>query len=199
MRFRLTAVILLIVLTFMGCAHADDPLLTVTFFSVGKADAILLQTENAAVLIDAATNSQGDDLVDALCARGVEALDLLIITHFDKDHVGGADKVLSALPVARVLEPDYTSDSKQTRQYREALADANLQAEALTENISFVLDGVAYVVDVANASRHGKVEENDLSLVVFARCGEVRFLFAGDAERPRLEELLEEGGLSAIF
>ena len=52
MRFRLTAVILLIVLTFMGCAHADDPLLTVTFFSVGKADAILLQTENAAVLID---------------------------------------------------------------------------------------------------------------------------------------------------
>ena len=41
----------------------------------------------------------------AIRARGIERLDLLIITHFDKDHVGGADKILENIEVARVLEP----------------------------------------------------------------------------------------------
>ena len=66
--------------------------MTVDFLDVGKADAILVTTENSAVLIDTATNKMGDEVLDHIRARGIEKLDLLIITHYDKDHVGGADR-----------------------------------------------------------------------------------------------------------
>ena len=108
--------------------------LTAVFFDVGKADAILLYNGEMAVLIDAGENGDGKDVAEAIRARGIERLDLLIITHFDKDHVGGADKILENIEVARVLEPDYDKDSKQYRQYREALEEQGVAAEALCEN-----------------------------------------------------------------
>ena len=134
-----------------GCAGgeaADE--LTAVFFNVGKADAILLYNGEMAVLIDAGENGDGKDVAEAIRARGIERLDLLIITHFDKDHVGGADKILENIEVGRVLEPDYDKDSKQYRQYREALEEQGVGAEALCENTSFTLGGCEFSIDVAN-------------------------------------------------
>ena len=45
----------------------------------------------------------------------------MIITHFDKDHVGGADKILESVSVARVILPQYEKESKQYAQFMEAL------------------------------------------------------------------------------
>lgn len=188
----LTALCLLLT----GCAAGEEAEeLTVVFFNVGKADAILLYTDEAAALIDAGENDDGKELAEAIRERGVERLDLMVITHFDKDHVGGADKILERVEVERVLEPDYAKDSKQYRQYREALEEAGVEAEALAGNVEFSLGGCDFAIDVANEDDYGEGEENDFSLVVRLAYGDVRFLFAGDAEDARLAELLDEGGL----
>ena len=60
-------------------------------------------------------DSRADVILDYFSEHGIDTLDYLIITHFDKDHVGGADKILDAVKVKRVLEPDYTVDKKQYR------------------------------------------------------------------------------------
>ena len=177
-------------------AETTQPM-RVDFLDVGKADAILITTENSAVLIDTATNKMGDEVLDHIKARGVEKLDLIIITHYDKDHVGGADKVIEGIPVARVIDADYPKDDKQFKQYIEALEKAKIDRETLTENISFELDGVHYEIDVANRKDYGEDEENDFSLIVRAVHGENVFLFAGDAENARLGELIDEGNLAA--
>lgn len=171
--------------------------MTVDFLDVGKADAILVTTENSAVLIDTATNKMGDEVLDHIRSRGIEKLDLLIITHYDKDHVGGADKVIEGMSVERVLDANYPKDDKQFNQYVEALSEAGIARETLSENIAFELDGVRYEIDVANRSDYGKDEENDFSLIVRATHGENVFLFAGDAENARLGELIDEGNLAA--
>lgn len=196
-KIALSCIVLILVLASCSGQASIEGSMTVTFLDVGKADAIFLQTEASNVLIDAGTDKKGDDIIQALEERDVKKLDLLIITHFDKDHVGGADKVLEALPVDRVLEPNYAKDSKQFTQYRDALSKSGMQAESLTENIAFSLDGVEYQVDVANRDFYGEDEENDFSLVVRATHGGVRFLFAGDAENARLAELLDEGDLQS--
>ena len=180
-----------------GCAGgeaADE--LTAVFFNVGKADAILLY--NGEIIdIRIGENGDGKDVAEAIRARGIERLDLLIITHFDKDHVGGADKILENIEVGRVLEPDYDKDSKQYRQYREALEEQGVGAEALCENTSFTLGGCEFSIDVANRTTTARTRENDFSLVVRLTHGDVRFLFAGDAENARLAELLDEGNLES--
>ena len=165
---KVALVLVFVCLTMCGCAASG-----------AEEDTL---TEDAAVLVDAGVNKSGEDIVADLHARGIERLDALIITHFDKDHVGGADKVIEGVEIARVLEPDYEKDSKQFRQYREALDEAGLQAEAFAENVEFALDGCNFAIDVANASDYGEDEENDFSLVVRVTHGAVRFLLAGDAE-----------------
>ena len=87
MRTLLCALIALCLLL-AGCAGGEAANeLTAVFFNVGKADAILLSDGEMAVLIDAGENGDGKDVAEAIRARGIERLDLLIITHFDKDHV----------------------------------------------------------------------------------------------------------------
>lgn len=92
--------------------------LTVRFFDMGKADAMLITTPSGEqILIDAGTNKGGKKLAERFAKDGVDAIDLMIITHFDKDHVGGADKVLESVPVARVVMPEYAKESKQHTQF----------------------------------------------------------------------------------
>ena len=54
-------------------------------------------------MIDAGTNKSGKALSQRFREEGIGRIDLLIITHFDKDHVGGADKILDAASVGEVL------------------------------------------------------------------------------------------------
>ena len=186
---KLLCALIALCLLLAGCAGGEAANeLTAVFFDVGKADAILLYNGEMAVLIDAGENGDGKDVAVAIRTRGIERLDLLIITHFDKDHVGGADKILENIEVARVLEPDYDKDSKQYRQYREALEEQGVAAEALSQNTSFTLGGCKFSIDVANEDDYGEDEENDFSLVVRLTHGDARFLF---------DELLDEGDLDS--
>ena len=188
--------LMLALLLFASGALAEPGTLEVAFLNAGKADAFVLLTENSAVVIDTGENSMGDALVDFLLERGVSRVDALFITHFDKDHVGGADALLAALPVSAVYESACEKDNKQTRQYREALEDQGLTPIALQENTALEIDGVQYAISVTNLPCTGKNASNDSSLVIRVQHGQTRFLFAGDAENDRLAELLREGGLA---
>ena len=187
----------LLALCLLGvCLPAAAERLEVVFLDAGKADAFILFTGNSTVVIDTGKDKMGKKMVEFLQERGIERIDAMFITHFDKDHVGGADSLLEKLPVSVVYEPSYFSDGKQYLQYREALDAAQVRNVRLTENLSFELDGVSYRVDVANKEDYGVDEENDFSLVISVTYGQTSFLFAGDAENARLGELLAEGNLA---
>ena len=174
----------------VSCALAGE--LEVLFFNAGKADACLLKTPESTVLIDTGKNKMGKEIVSYLNKHGIHEIDVMFITHFDKDHVGGADKVLEQVKVLQIIEPDYVSDSKQYIQYKEAVDHFGTPVTTLNQNASFEMDGVVYEIDVANQNYYGEDEENDFSLVIGVKYGNVSFLFAGDAENPRLSELLAE-------
>lgn len=182
---------LCLLLVFVSYAEASN--LEMHFFDAGKADACLIRTPGSVVLIDTGKNKMGKEIVSYLEQNGISEIDVLFITHFDKDHVGGADKVLESVLVKQVYEPAYISESKQYTQYKEALADSGASVTVLAQNIAMVLDGIEYRIDVANQNYYGEDEENDFSLVISVLHGENSFLFAGDAENPRLSELLAEG------
>jgi len=165
----------------------------VVFFDVGKADSILIYSNAFAVLIDAGTNKTGEGIAEKIAALGIETLDVFIVTHFDKDHVGGADKIIESLDVRRVLMPVYEKDGKQYTQFTDAMEEAGIAPEALSANAEFSLGGAAFYVDVPNQAYYGEDEENDFSLVTRMEYGRTAFLFAGDCENARLQELLREG------
>jgi competence protein ComEC len=74
----------------------------VTALDIGQGDATLVQAGGHAVLVDAGPTGAG--VVAGLRAAGVRKLDVLVVTHPQADHDGGAPGVLSALPVALLLD-----------------------------------------------------------------------------------------------
>lgn len=167
--------------------------LKVTFFNVGKGDAILLETDTQAMLIDTGYDDTSDVILDYMEKASIDTLDYLVITHFDKDHVGGADKILETVKTLEVLEPDYVSDSGQTEEYREALSEKGLTPVKVTDTLELDINGAVCTVYPPRQKEYE--EENDFSLVISLQFGEEGFLFAGDCEKERIAELLAEQGL----
>ncbi|NVD73476.1 DNA internalization-related competence protein ComEC/Rec2 [Duganella sp. BJB1802] len=95
-------------------SHPAPGRMTVTVFDVGQGMALLIETSRHRLLYDtgpsyAPTSNAGNRVIlPYLKARGIAALDGMIVTHSDIDHSGGAltvldgvrvDWVLSSLPV----------------------------------------------------------------------------------------------------
>lgn len=196
---RIAAILLAAALLLTGCATAGtEPTQTekaaqleVHFFDAGKADAILLTAESGAVLIDAGEQGFGKTILSYLTEKGIERLDFLIVTHFDKDHVGGAAKVLKEIPVGTVLQSNCPKDSEEYENYVNALAAAGITPVTVRETFAFTLGGVSVSVDPPRQTEYEQDSSNNSSLIVSVTNGENRFLFAGDAQTERLEEFLE--------
>lgn len=186
-------------LALSGCAAAEN--LRVEFYDVGKADAMLITTPaGERILIDAATNKQGKKLVERFQKAGVDTIDVMIITHYDKDHVGGADRVLEEMKVSAVIMPVYDKESKQHTQFVEALAKhppkESIQLITGEETAYTLPSGLALHITAAHQGYYGSDEENDFSLAVRMQYGDTKFFFTGDAENARQKELLLEGDVA---
>ncbi len=174
-------------------SHSEDEL-QVTFFAVGKSDAILVEQGESRMLIDTGLDEEAGGILRYLAAHDINSLDYLVITHFDKDHVGGADRILDTLEVKETLEPDYVSDSEQYLEYQEALIRNQANVRKVTKTEEGKLGDASFAIYPPRGSFDGN--DNNQSLVLSLRYGEKSFLFDGDSEEERLEELMTETDLN---
>ncbi|MCR5450443.1 MAG: MBL fold metallo-hydrolase [Solobacterium sp.] len=181
----------------IGCAAPESSRtdqLSVKFFNAGKADAILLYTDESAVLIDTGLDGFAPYILSTLNSLNIRTLDTLILTHFDKDHIGSADEILESVEVRRVLLSDYPKDSNEYDDLISALKAAGIQSEIVfgDEQIRFTLDGVQYTVDGPDADDYDSDDSNNSSLIITVQYGQTSFLMMGDAQNDRIKEFLAE-------
>jgi competence protein ComEC len=75
---------------------------TATFLDVGQGDATLFQAAGASVLVDGGPPEA--NVVERLRALGVRSLDVVVLTHGQRDHEGGLEAVIRSLPVRLLLD-----------------------------------------------------------------------------------------------
>lgn len=166
---------------------------TVTAFDVGKADALVVQTENTVTVIDTGNNGDGKDIEKFLTAQGIDTVNTLIITHFDKDHVGGAARLVNRMKVETVYVPDYRSDSKDYIRMIEKASEKQtpVMKIPMRETVRWQSDDASFTLYAAKEVFYGNNEENDFSLCLYMGHGDNTFLFPGDAEEARQNELMQ--------
>ena len=161
--------------------------LRVTVFDVGQGDSILVQAPGAGVLVD-----QGEpqaNVAGRLRALGVEELDLLVFTHPQRDHLGGATTVLERFETRAVLDPALDVES---RDHDEALARAEAQGVPIVvarTGMSFTAGRLKIAVLWPTDAGSPADDPNDLSVVLLVTYGGVDVLLTGDAESPVLGRL----------
>ena len=186
--------ILLCLTTLLGCTPAPESGMDIYTFSIGKADCSLLSFDGAYVLIDTGEEDDGDDIVRELRDLKVEKLDLVILTHFDKDHIGGFPEIADALPIGKAILPDYVRDSDQYRAMEKALAAHSIPTERLSADAAFDLGKAKFAVyPSTKAYDPEKGNDNQMSLVTAISFDQVRLLFLADAEGSWLKDLCYGG------
>ncbi|MCD7854446.1 MAG: MBL fold metallo-hydrolase [Clostridiales bacterium] len=170
--------------------------LSIYCFKIGKADAFLFQTENGSVLLDCGEDDDGDEIVEYLEDNGINSLDYIIISHFDKDHVGGAAEVLNSVSVGAVITPNYTETSDEYKAFIAALKSNGITQTALSDTYTFTLDDVSFALLPPLSSDYSEEKDNNSSLALSVFHGENSFFFTGDAMDERIAELLSYGDIS---
>lgn len=165
--------------------------LVARFLKVGKADAILLSTNTANVMVDTGTAASSFDVVDRLEELGIDSLDTLIITHFDQDHIGGAAAVLDAVKVGEVLTSYQAKESEEVDAYKEALARHGLTARVVSADETLKRADMTIDVLAPRKTAYDQDTSNNSSLVCRVTFGDTRMLLAGDIQAERIAELLD--------
>ena len=176
----------------------------VVFFDVGQGDAALVESEAHRVLIDTGPgppdSSGGRRLVRAVQSLGLTRIDVLVVTHADLDHRGGAEQVLASLrprelwlPAVARLDPVLVRVAEQAEGQgaRVRWRSAGSGFEPLDRDLASRI-----LWPPAGASA---LSRNDGSLVLAVALRGTRFLFTADVGEATERELIrrEAEGLAA--
>ena len=162
--------------------------LRITFLDVGQGDAVLLQVPEGAVLVDQGPPEA--NVAQQLRGLGVRRLSALVLTHPQRDHIGGAEAVLRRLAVERVLDPGLTFPSADLRAALAAAEDRGVPVVTTRAGAAFRLGRLR--LRVLWPDRPGTVgtDPNQLAIVLLASYGEVDALLTADAETDVTARLL---------
>ena len=198
-KFFSLAIAISLMLSGCGKSSLAEVNYSIKCYNVGKGDAFLIYSDDSAVMIDTGYKENADDLLSDMEDLGVESLDCLIISHFDKDHVGGAAKIIDKMDIKRVISTYQTNEDKRTVKFFEALEEKGIDDEIISENKSFTIDDAEYDVYPAQSREYSDKEDNNSSLLVRMSYEDFSMLFTGDAETERLSEYSSYGDISSTI
>ena len=172
-------------------SHADGRL-HVTQIDVGQGDAAFVRFPSGrAMLIDAgglsaaASFDIGDRVVGPVLRRdGVRALDALVVTHGDADHMGGIAAMLRDFPTRVVWDGVPVPPFEPTRRLRELADRQGVPWMQLQRGDRSLIDGVEIAVlhpPLPDWERQDV--RNEDSVVIEVRWRNVSFVFTGDIGR----------------
>ena len=200
MRTRLRLFVLLCcifcTLNVSGCSEPGAAPLEIYFFDVGQGDAMLLRTEEGDVLIDAG----GEQSEALLCLRleqlGVTELKLAIFTHFDEDHVGGADAVLRNFPAKEIWIGNISTETEASSSMMQAATETGVEPRRVYSGTTFTLGDMHLMV--YHPLDKYPADGNEASLVIRMRFGDVTALFMGDAGVEQEKLLMQNNSLGNL-
>lgn len=148
---------------------------------VGQGDAVLLRSDGGTMLVD--TGLEPELVSRCVETLGITRINVLVLTHYDADHVGGLSGIVERVDVALVQEVHDEAGERVTS----ILADAGVSAEVVTAGVHNVVGGIDYsVLWPASHAATG----NAGSIVLDVELDGIRIMLLGDLGEPEQHQLL---------
>ncbi len=159
--------------------HAPNGL-RVTFLDVGQGDSILLETASARVLVDQGPPEA--NVAGQLADMGIGALSALVLTHPERDHVGGAAEVIRRLHVDVVLDPELAATGPEHDEAIAAAAERGTTVRVVRAGSELKAGGLRLRVLWPPDAGLPSEDPNLNALVLAASFGETDVFLPADAE-----------------
>lgn len=168
----------------------------VYYLDVGQGDASLIITENRKDIVMIDTGGKidfqkkdwqkrnkefnlADNIITFLKSLGINTVDLLVITHGDKDHLGYAKDIMKSINI-KALMLNNNQDNSLEKQLR--------------QNVKISCKNIyqGKYVNINNINDYIESDENDSSLVLNVTLDNKNFLFMGDAPKKVEQHILKK-------
>lgn len=197
-KYRLLPLVLCLCMLFSGCeATVPEKTVTgynntVTMLDVGQATATLIESDGQFCLIDAGKAGGSTDIVAYLYDRGVEKIDLLVLTHFHHDHTSQAMDVIRNFEIGTVLIPALTAENIPDTYFYKSLEEdcknGYYQLEYAYKGWQFnVGQGRLTVVD----DTYNSENINNTSTATVFTLGDFTYVNMGDTETDREKYIVD--------
>jgi competence protein ComEC len=178
--------------------------LEVTYFSVGEADAALIQTpQRKNILIDLGSVKKPafqPGLTENLIKKGINKIDLIILSHFHLDHIGELEKILTTFQCKYILDNGNANkllEDEFTKNFA-AVYFNNINEQKLIHLATFSRQSILIEpnlkLQIIFAPQKNELSENENnnSLVLKLSYFKIDFLFMGDLEKEQEEIVLNQ-------
>jgi len=198
----------------VGCwfyIHSNwpDQYVHLTVCDVGQGDAILIHQGFTQVLIDSSQDDRVLGCLDRFLPPWDRDLDAVIITHFDRDHVGGLVSILAVYRIKLLLTPEPSTDFETRNQPLVTAITTGLSeglewkkpilGQQIDLGFSLVPANLVLLQALTNQTKTEPIfSENDQSLVWLLQVGRIKTLLTGDLETTGEDRLLSNPALSEV-
>lgn len=191
-------VIASLVLAFFSFDNRKFKLITC---NVGQGDAILAVYGNTQILTDGGPDTKVLDCLGAYMPYWDNTLELVILTHPDKDHFGGLINVFQRYEVLNFLKSKATNSSQDYQLLENIVGGKGVDTIYAIDGLNLRL-GKIYL-DILNPKdlKEGIIEEKELnnsSIVSVLKFGDFQALLTGDIEIEGINRLISEGKISDV-
>lgn len=161
--------------------------LRITFLYAGQGDCTLLETpDGSTILIDCGTkefryNSGESTITPYLKRRGIRKIDLMILTHFHNDHIGGIESVLKNFEIRKIITNGSGEDSKLKEIMYRLITEKHIPVEEMYSGDFIEGYGnlrLYFLNPLQNDSLH--INEHTKSIVLKLQYGKINAVLTGD-------------------
>jgi len=167
--------------------------LEVTFFDVGQGDSIFIETSDGyQILIDGGPDSKILEKLAREMPWGDKTIDLVILTHPEKDHMVGLLKVLERYQVEQILWTGIIRHTADYDKWRELIQKEKAQITIAESSQRIKGGGVFLNILYPFESLEGEKfkESNNTSIIAQLIFSNSSFLFTGDAPQSIEKKIL---------
>lgn len=154
----------------------------VEFINVGQGDSTLIKSGNSVAMIDFGVEDDGVKIERQLLRMDVKRIDLAVITHHHRDHMGGFLRVAEKIKIEKLVINNTTAEDGENKLYNEVISVAN------SKNIELILPSFGQVFKIGSAvlrilscDSSANAENNRSVVSMLSICGK-NFLFTGDCD-----------------
>lgn len=167
----------------------------ISFLNIGQGDASLIMSKRGqTILIDCGPNSKVIDQVESKLGFWTKKIDMLIITHGDKDHYGGCRDIIQRFQVTKVMiNGVFDSKNKSYTELLDFMKSQNIQIIPAINNTYITLsDSIELQLLNPQTNLWGQDirDDNPESIVILLKSANNSILLTGDADDTTESEIL---------
>lgn len=131
---------------------------------VGQGDALVIRSQNAVALVDVGKTDKA--IKSCLTDLGVSKIDLLVLTHFDQDHVGAIKGAISGRVVKAALVTEFRDDRPAKAIVLNSLRQAGVKIVGAQANMTGNIGRLQWRILSPRAGAIEAEDSNDGSTIV---------------------------------